>query len=88
MNQEKVTVDRYLHIGREYKHFKGKRYYPQKVVKNADNPEQLMVVYCDPNAGEWWVRSLDEFLSEVDHEKYPDVKQRWRFECAEDEDQE
>lgn len=88
MNREKVTVTRYLHIGREYKHFKGKTYYPQKVVRNADNPEQRMVVYFDPNAGEWWVRSLDEFMSEVDHDKYPYVKQKYRFECAEDEEQE
>lgn len=78
-------MNRELHIGREYRHFKGRTYLPQKVVRNADDPEQLMIVYCDTSAGEWWVRPLDEFLSEVDHDKYPDVKQKWRFECAEEE---
>lgn len=80
-------MNRELHVGSGYRHFKGKTYIPQKVVRNADEPEQLMVVYCSFHGVEWWVRSLDEFLSEVDHKKYPDVKQKYRFECAEDEEE-
>ncbi len=48
-------MNRELHIGRGYKHFKGKTYLPQRVVRNADDPEQLMIIYCDTHGDEWWV---------------------------------
>ena len=33
--------------------------------------------------GELWVRPLSSFMAEVDHNKYPDVKQVYRFEYQE-----
>lgn len=67
-------------IGYRYKHFKGAIYVVTDLAVNSEN-EEVMVVYknfSDPSRV--WCRSLDMFLSEVDSEKYPDVKQKFRFE--------
>lgn len=40
--------------------------------------EELTVVY--EYEGTIWSRPLEMFMSEVDKKKYPDAKQRYRFE--------
>ena len=63
-----------------WRHFKGNEV---KVVGIAQHTEWniLSVVYT--YAGKLFNRPLDMFMSEVDHEKYPDVKQKYRFEMVE-----
>ena len=76
---------REIFVGRKYRHFKG---FIAKVIKIAIHTEtgETLVVYectgkgdCDHKDG-IYARPLEIFLSEVDHEKYPDVKQKYRFE--------
>ena len=68
--------------GEKYRHFKGNIY---EIVAIAKDSEDLSpkVVYKHDN--ECWVRPYDMFISEVDHKKYPDVKQKYRFEKIKEE---
>lgn len=63
-----------------YRHFKGKYYIVEGIANNSETSEPMVVyrhLYGDRSL---CVRPVDMFLSEVDHEKYPDVKQKYRFE--------
>lgn len=67
-------------IGYRYKHFKGATYVVTDLAVNSET-EEIMVVYKDfSDPSQVWVRPLDMFISKVDFEKYPDVKQEFRFE--------
>lgn len=67
------------------KHFKGNLYVIVGIAKEATNSDELRdkVVYRRlDGTGGLLVRDLDEFNSEVDHEKYPDTTQKFRFELV------
>ena len=76
---------REIKVGKKYKHFKGKEYQVLDIVydseSNNDEEYKKVVVY-QAQYGERlkWARPYDMFNSEVDHEKYPDVAQKYRFE--------
>ena len=81
-------MNRQVQIGGTYRHFKG---FIAKVITVAIHSEthEPLVVYkctgkgdCD-HADGIYARPIEMFLSEVDHEKYPDVKQKYRFELIE-----
>ena len=63
-----------------YKHFKGDYYLVEEIAKDSETKEPVVVYRRLYGEGDLWVRPLDMFLSEVDHEKYPNVKQKYRFE--------
>ena len=72
-------MDRELKIGHIHRHFKGGLYVPLAICKHSETKED-MVVYLSVKTGQYWVRPLSMFLSEVDREKYPEVDQKYRFE--------
>ena len=68
-----------------WKHFKGFNAVVITFSKHSETNEDLVVYYCfDENDKEHnngvYARELSMFLSEVDHEKYPNIKQKYRFE--------
>lgn len=72
--------DRECLPGGKWKHFKtGKIVEVICVARDTENPDSYGVVYITPD-GRVWNRPLWMFLSEVDHDKYPDATQKYRFE--------
>lgn len=92
--EETVITERKFRPGDIVQHFKretlteeeliGSRYLYEIIgpVVHSETGEELMAyrsLYGDKRT---YVRPLEMFMSEVDREKYPDIKQKYRFESA------
>ncbi len=67
---------REVKIGK-YRHFKGDIVTVICIAKDSETLKEL-VIYEHKN--QIWARDKEMFLSVVDHNKYPDVLQKYRFE--------
>ncbi|WP_252223858.1 MULTISPECIES: DUF1653 domain-containing protein [unclassified Clostridium] len=63
-----------------YRHFKGREYEVIYIAIHSETREKFVVYKALYGDFKTFIRPYDMFMSKVDKEKYPHIKQKYRFE--------
>ncbi|ACD22168.1 DUF1653 domain-containing protein [Clostridium botulinum] len=63
-----------------YRHFKGREYEVIDIAIHSETREKFVVYKALYGDFKTFIRPYDMFMSKIDKEKYPDIKQKYRFE--------
>ena len=69
-----------IKINKIYKHFKGDYYFVEDIAIDSETNKKVVVYRALYDECSLYVRDYDMFASDVDKVKYPNVKQKKRFE--------
>ncbi|OOL96001.1 hypothetical protein CLACE_29160 [Clostridium acetobutylicum] len=79
MSIQVEKAERLIKKGSYYRHFKGNYYKVLYIAENSEDKEKVVVYQAMYGEKKVYVRPFKMFISKVDHCKYPEIEQEYRF---------